>query len=130
MTLEEKKTYHQIHPVQLGVDLLSGFGAVFVLWHQSLWGIAVAFVPSTVVSLYIIANVDLEKYKTSPFGIYTRKHLASNTSDWLRFAGFAVMLMGGWLRLLSVVAVGFLGILLVWCRGLFIPSRPKAEPPR
>ncbi|HTX19396.1 MAG TPA: hypothetical protein VMG34_12140 [Bacteroidota bacterium] len=130
MTLEEKKIYHQIHPVQLGVDFVTGFGAVFMLWQQSLWGIAVAFVPSTLVSLYIIAKVDLERYKASSFGLYARKHLASKSSDWMRFGGFAVMLMGGWLRLWWVIGAGFLGIVFIWCGGLLTPPKAKAEPPR
>ena len=130
MTLEEKKTYHQIHPIQIAVDLLSGFGAVYLLWLHSLWGVVVAFVPSTAVSLYIIAKVDLEKYKSSALGLYVRKHLASKTSDWLRFGGFGIMLMGGWLRLLWVIGVGFLGVLMVWCGGLLTRSKTKPDPRR
>ncbi len=123
MTLEEKKIYHQIHPLQLATDFLTGFGAAYLLWQQSLIiGVCVAFVPSTVMSLYIIAKVDLEKYKASNFGFYVRKHMASKTADWLRFVGFAVMLMGGWLQFLWLVALGFLIVLLVWTKGLFVKS--------
>ena len=131
VTLEEKKIYHQIHPLQLSVDILTGFGAVYLLWQRSLLlGVCCAFIPSTVVSLYIIAKMDLEKYKNSRFGVYVRKHMASKSADWLRFGGFAVMLMGGWLMTLWVVALGFLIVLLIWTKGILAnypaPKNPSA----
>jgi len=131
VTLEEKKTYHQIHPLQLSTDFLTGFGAAYLLWEKSLiLGVCVAFIPSTIMSLYIIAKVDLEKYKASNFGVYVRKHMASKTADWLRFGGFAVMLMGGWLRFIWLVALGFAIVLLVWTKGLFVRSSPQKGSPK
>ena len=123
MTIEEKRIYHQIHPLQLSVDLLTGFGAVYLLWNQHLiLGVCIAFIPSTIVSLYIIAKVDLEKYKGSNFGVYIRKNMGSKSADWLRFGGFAVMLMGGWLNLLWLVAIGFGVVLLIWTKGFIVAS--------
>lgn len=130
MTLEEKRIYHQIHPLQLCTDFLTGFGAVYLLWNQYLFlGVCIAFIPSTIVSLYIIAKMDLEKYKNSNFGVYIRKHMASKSADWLRFGGFAVMLMGGWLKILWLVAVGFVVVLLIWTKGLIITSLRKKKIP-
>ncbi len=119
MTLEEKKIYSQIHPIKLVTDLVTGFGAVYLLWlHYLIVAVCVAFIPSTVVSLYLIAKVNLEKYKNSSFGTYLRRNIASKSSDWIRFGGFVVMLTGGWINMLWLSAVGFLIILYVWMMGL------------
>lgn len=120
MTLEEKKTYSQIHPVKLLTDIVTGFGAVYLLWHHYNLIIAVclAFIPSTVVSLILIAKTDLEKCKDSALGTYLRRHMSSKSSDWIRFGGFVVMLTGGWLNILWLVAVGFFIILFIWTKGL------------
>jgi hypothetical protein len=119
VTLEEKKIYSQIHPVKLFTDIVTGFGAVYLLWqHYLILAICLAFIPSTVVSLMLIAKTDLEKYKESAFGTYLRRHIASKSSDWIRFAGFVVMLTGGWINILGLVAAGFLIILFVWTKGL------------
>jgi len=119
VTLEEKKIYSQIHPVKLLTDIATGFGAVYLLWlHYLVAAVCVAFIPSTVVSLYLIAKVDLERYKDSTFGTYLRRNVASKSSDWIRFAGFVVMLTGGWINRLWLAAVGFLIIVFVWGKGL------------
>ncbi len=130
MTLEEKKIYSQIHPVKLLTDVVTGFGAVYLLWyHDLIAAVCLAFIPSTVVSLILIAKTDLEKYKESAFGTYLRKHMASKSSDWIRFAGFVVMLTGGWINMLWLAAVGFLVILFVWMKGLIFgkPGTPKTH---
>jgi hypothetical protein len=76
-------------------DVVSAFGAVYLLWEQYLIiGVCIAFIPSTVLSMVLIAKVDLEKYKNSAFGVYIRKHMSSKAHDWLRFAGLMVMMVG------------------------------------
>jgi len=119
VTLEEKKIYSQIHPVKLLTDIVTGFGAVYLLWqHYVIFAVCLAFIPSTIVSLILIAKTDLEKYKDTPFGTYFRRNMASKSSDWIRFAGFVVMLTGGWINMLWLAAAGFLIILFVWTKGL------------
>ena len=130
MTLEEKKIYSQIHPVKLCTDIVTGFGAVYLLWeHYLIAAVCVAFIPSTVVSLILIARYDLEKYKDSAFGTYLRRNMASKSSDWIRFAGFVVMLTGGWINMLWLAAAGFLIILFVWTKGLLLAKPPAKKSP-
>ena len=50
--------------------------------------------------------------------------MASKSSDWIRFAGFVVMLTGGWINMLWLAAVGFLIILFVWTKGLIFVRKP------
>jgi hypothetical protein len=130
VTLEEKKIYQQIHPVKLLTDVITGFGSVYLLWlHYNLIAVVcVAFIPSTVVSMVLITKTDLEKYKDSAFGTYLRRHMTSKSSDWIRFAGFVVMLTGGWINKIWLAAAGLVIILFVWMKGLFVrkPGPKKA----
>lgn len=123
MTLQEKKLYHQIHPLQLLTDLLTAFGAVYLLWeHYLVLGVCLAFIPSTVLSMVLIAKVDLEKYKNSAFGVYIRKNMSSKWLDWLRFGGLVVMMVAGWNHWLWLVVSGFLIVLFCWLKGLLMTS--------
>jgi len=108
-------------------DIVTGFGAVYLLWyHYLVVAVCLAFIPSTIASMILIAKTDLEKYKDSPFGIYLRKHMASKSSDWIRFGGFVVMLTGGWINILWLVAAGFLIILFIWMKGLVF-GKPNSK---
>ena len=108
----------------MATDALSAFAAVYLLWEQYLiGGVCMAFIPSTVLAMMLIAKVDLEKYKNSAFGVYIRKHMSSKALDWLRFVGLMVMLIGGWNRFLWLVAIGLCIVLYVWLKGL-IPQKP------
>ncbi|MGA9407085.1 MAG: hypothetical protein WBW71_08135, partial [Bacteroidota bacterium] len=60
------------------------------------------------------------------FGAYLRKDMASKSSDWIRFAGFAVMLTGGWINMLWLVAAGFMIILFIWMKGLIF-GKPASK---
>jgi len=107
-------------------DFISAFGAVYLLWyHYLITGVCVAFIPSTVLSMVLIAKVDLEKYKNSAFGVYIRKHMSSKALDWLRFAGLMVMMLGGWNRWIWLVALGLCIVLYAWVNGL-LPQKSAA----
>jgi hypothetical protein len=108
-------------------DAVSAFGAVYLLWeHYLIVGVCVAFIPSTVLSMVLIAKVDLEKYKNSALGVYVRKHMSSKALDWLRFAGLMIMMVGGWNRWLWLVGVGLSVVLFVWMKGL-LPQRSVSK---
>ena len=128
MTLEEKKIYHQIHPAKLLTDFITGFGAVYLLWEKYiLLSFCVAFIPSTIASLVVIAKSDLEKYKNSAFGTYIRRNMAAKTDDWIRFGGFGVMLIGGWVESFWAIGAGFAVIIFIWTKGLVFPRVPPKE---
>ena len=108
-------------------DVVSAFAAVYLLWeHYLIAGVCIAFIPSTILSMVLIAKVDLEKYKNSALGVYIRKHMSSKALDWLRFAGLMVMMVGGWNRLLWLVGVGLAIVLYVWLKGL-VPQKSAAK---
>lgn len=110
-------------------DVVTAFAAVyFLVGHFLILSLCIAFIPSTIVSMIIMAKSDLEKYKNSAFGVYIRKYMASKSSDWIRFGGFVVMMVGGWNNLLWLITLGFAVILFVWLKGLIFPvAAPKKQ---
>src|SRR5699024_680838 len=68
---QEKKLYHQIHPLKLLTDWITGVISLYILWsHQIVTALIVMFVPSILVSIIIMKYVNLEKLKNFSFGNY------------------------------------------------------------
>ncbi len=119
MNMLEKNLYQQIHPARLTTDWVTGLYACYLLWHQEMVpAIVVAFLPSLVVSLFIVRFVDLNTIKQSSFGRYY-KRTYSKTVDLIRFAGFVLMAAGAWINLLPVIGAGLAVIIGTWTYGLF-----------
>jgi hypothetical protein len=114
----DKTLYHQIHPFKLTTDVIAAFAAVYLFWlHLLIEGLVVAFVPSLVISLFMLKLMDFERQKQSKFGKYVKKYMGRG-ADALRSLGFLVMLAGGWLHLIWLICAGFFVIVFVWTNGL------------
>ncbi len=72
MTLQEKKLYHQIHPLKLATDIAATLPFLYFLWeHKPLPALLVGFVPPILVSAAMMKwTPDLETIKHSRFGRY------------------------------------------------------------
>ena len=122
MNLQEKNLYQQIHPIRIATDWLSGFYACYLFWqHEPIPALVMAFIPSLVVSLFVVKNSDLEKLKNSAFGRYY-KRIYSKSIDLVRFAGFVVMSVSSWYQEWSGIILGVLIVLATWIYGLFTKS--------
>lgn len=127
MTLSEKILYHQIHPLKLLTDVSTAFASTYLLWRHTLaYAILLSIVPSIVVSVVLIKNSDLERYKVSAFGNYLKRYMDSRFVDSSRLFGFLLMMVGGWYRLIWVIIFGFLIIISIWSRGLIIQRKQNA----
>jgi hypothetical protein len=127
MTLNEKILYHQIHPLKLFTDVSTAFASTYLLWrHTLISAIFLSFVPSLVVSLVIIRNSDLEKYKESAFGRYVKRYLDSRFIDTSRLFGFLLMMIGGWYQWVWLIVIGLLIIIFIWQRGLLFHRKQNA----
>jgi len=116
MNLQEKTLYHQIHPVKLLTDWITGFAAIYFLWmRQVVAALLIMFIPPMVVSFVLIRFVDLEKYKSSRFGKYVSRYM-TRAIEAMRFAGYILMAFGGWFHLLWLILLGLAVILLAWLR--------------
>ncbi len=131
MNIIDKTLYHQIHPFKMATDVIAAFLAVYLLWlHLIIEGLFVAFVPSLVISLFMLKLMDFEKQKESKFGKYVKRFMSRGT-DTVRSIGFLIMLVGGWFRFGWLIALGFLVIILTWLNGmLYKRPAPVRSPQR
>ncbi|MCL5020735.1 MAG: hypothetical protein M1339_03545 [Bacteroidetes bacterium] len=120
MNIIDKALYLQIHPFKLATDVIAAFVAVYLLWINLLIpGLVVAFVPSLVISFFMIRVMDLEKEKRSKLGKYVKKYMG-RAADTARSIGFVGMLAGGWFHFVWLIALGFVVVLLSWLNGLIL----------
>jgi hypothetical protein len=124
MTFRERVLYHQIHPVKLATDWLSGIGAAMLLWqHRLLPALLLGLLPPIAVSAVLLRYADLEPYRASALGRYVARFMTRRVEAG-RLAGLLLVWGGAWLRRPVLIAVGFVIILGCWLYGL-LPSRPE-----
>ena len=116
---QEKKLYHQIHPLKLAVDIGVTPVALYLCWlHRLLPAALVAFVPPVVVSLAMIKwTPDLEKLKRSGFGRYIKRYMTP-LIEVIRLLTLVPMAYGAWNHDLRFIALGFAILAIAWCNGI------------
>jgi hypothetical protein len=120
MTLQEKNLYQQIHPARLITDWSSGIAACVMFWMHEFWlGILLSFIPSFIVSLFVIRLADLDSLKTTRFGRYYQRTY-NRTVDLVRFAGFVITAAACWWNFIAGIIAGVMIILATWMYGLFV----------
>ena len=77
MNFQERKLYHQLHPVKLATDIAATFPFLSLLWHQHiLWALCCGFLPPVLVSAIMMKwPPDLEKIRASRAGRYLRTYM-------------------------------------------------------
>jgi len=118
MTFNEKKLYHQVHPLKLFVDISSGFFTTYLSWqHNWFWFLSLMVIPSLITSYLLMWYVNLESLKSSKLGYYLKKYM-TNGMEAFRFSGQIIMWIAAWYHLLFLIVIGFLMIAGGWCSGL------------
>ncbi|MBI5228459.1 hypothetical protein HY988_07750 [Candidatus Micrarchaeota archaeon] len=113
MNFSEKLIYHQIVPVKLAVDIVAGLAALPLCWdHEVLLSLAVGAGPPVVVSAFLLAFVDLEKYKKSDLGKKMKN--SDPILHAARLLGFAISATGAWYHDIWVIAAGLGVIGMCW----------------
>ena len=122
MEKSERVLFHQIHPFKLCVDWLTAFFSLYEFWiHQILIGLVIGFIPSIITSFVLVQYANLEKIKTSRFGVYISKNM-TRFIEIIRMFGYLMAVTGAWVHSLFLIILGFLIILLGWLRGLILPN--------
>jgi hypothetical protein len=123
MTTQEKRLYHQIHPLKLATDITAEIVSLYLFWKRKLIaGIAAALIPAIIASALIIALVDLEKYKQSPLGKYIHTHMTPGAVG-MRILGTIVSHLGAWYRKPALIPSGWMLVLLGWLQGRLWPKK-------
>ena len=118
MTFNEKKLYHQIHPLKLFVDISTGFFTTWLSWqHDWFWFLLLLVIPSLIISYFLIEFANLEPLKDSKFGNYIKIHMTSGMEA-IRFSGQIIMWIAAWYHMIFLIILGFIIIICGWCSGL------------
>ncbi len=119
MSLQEKKLYHQIHPLKLATDIGATFPFLYLLWeHKLLSALVVGFVPPVLVSAAMIKwTPDLERIKRSGFGHYVQRYMTP-AIEAIRLLTLVPIGYGAWAHQASYIVLGFVILITAWCNGL------------
>lgn len=122
MEFRDRVLYHEIHPLKLTTDWLSGLGAAVLLWqHRAGLALLVGLVPPVVVSALLLRFADLTTYRSSAFGRYVARFM-SRGAEAGRLFGLLVFWSGAWWHRSAFIAMGGLIILACWLYGLWFGS--------
>jgi hypothetical protein len=117
----EKRLYSQIHPAKLFTDISMSVVSLCLFWiHNLVPALLLHILPSLLVSYVIIRFSNLDIYAQSPLGGYLAKYMTTRM-QLLRLLGDGVTVVGAWLQLLWVIAIGLVAVVLGWARGRIFP---------
>jgi hypothetical protein len=130
LNLRERILLHQVHPAKLATDWGTGLTAAWLFWdHRLSAALIVGFLPSILMSIYLILRADLTRYGDSPLGRY---FLSPRTrpGDPVRLFGLLVMWGGAWFNSILAAVAGLAIIIAAWGRGLLVKKRGGTAPQR
>ena len=123
MTPQEKRLYHQIHPLKLATDISAEIVSLYLFWkHRLLAGMLVLLVPPVIASTLIMRLANLETYRQSTLGRYIREFMTPSAVA-LRILGTVITHVGAWFRKPALIPLGLAMVLLGWMRGKLLPNR-------
>jgi len=123
LAFRERIVIHQVHPLKLATDWLTGIAAGWLFWSQEpVTALIVGFVPSIIVSLYMVMRVDLGRLADTRAGRYVSSP-RTRPSDGIRFVGLVIAWWGAWIHMVLPIVAGLAVILSGWGKGL-LARRP------
>jgi hypothetical protein len=130
LDIRERILLHQVHPAKLAIDWGTGLIAAWLFWdHMLPAALIVGFIPSILISIYLILRVDLSRYKETRLGRYFISPL-TRPGDPVRLLGLIVMWTGAWFNSILAAAAGLGIIIFGWGKGLLVKKRGRTVPPR
>ena len=122
MTPQEKRLYHQIHPLKLTTDISAEIVSLYLFWkHRLLAGMLVLMLPPVIASTLVMRLANLEAYRQSALGRYIREYMTPSAVA-LRILGTVITHVGAWFRKPVLIPLGLVTVLLGWLRGRLVPG--------
>ncbi|MFT3708485.1 MAG: hypothetical protein QM817_12605 [Archangium sp.] len=122
MTRKERLLFHQLHPLKLLTDFTTSFASAWLLWEARWWeALAVAFLPSFVVTGLLVTFAELDGLQRSPMGRYVSAHMTRAATS-VRIAGQIVMWLGAIAHVSWLLPLGLMIVIFGWLRGLWAPA--------
>jgi hypothetical protein len=130
LDIRERILLHQVHPAKLALDWGTGLMAAWFFWDHNLpAALIVGFLPSILISVYLILRVDLSRCKETRLGRYFASPL-TRPGDPVRLFGLIVMWTGAWINSIPAAAAGLAIIIYGWGKGLLVKKRGRTVPKR
>ena len=118
LTFRERVLYHQIHPAKLFADISTALVAIDLFWRHALVpGLIIALLPPVLVSLVLLSEADLERYRSNPMGAYLRRFMPPWVQA-MRLFGVGVAFYASWHHVPAGIYGGILLVVLCWANGL------------
>jgi len=123
MNIQEKRLYHQIHPVKLATDIGVTFPFLYFFWLHQVWlAFAIGFIPPIIVStVMMVLPPNLEKRKKSALGKYIKRYMTP-VIETIRLLTLAPMAYGSWTHDVFPIVIGVVLLVVAWCNGLIMRS--------
>jgi hypothetical protein len=127
MHIQEKKLYHQIHPLKLATDIGVTVPSLYLFWqHKLIPALLVIFIPPIIVSAAMMKwTPDLERINRSRFGRYIKQYMTP-TIETIRGLTLIPMAYGAWVHQPGYIVLALVILLAAWGNGL-IWKRSGAE---
>jgi hypothetical protein len=126
ITLRERILYHQIHPLKLTTDWISGFVAAWLFWqHRLAAGLVVGFIPPLVASALLLRFANLGSLKDTALGRYIEWNM-TRPMEAVRLAGAMALWLGAWIHQWWLIMFSIVIILAGWLRGTLPPAKGRA----
>jgi len=118
LTLRERVLYHQIHPAKVFADIATALVAIDLFWRHALApGLIIALVAPVLVSVVLVREVNLERYRSSPMGAYLR-HFMPAWVQAVRLFGVGVAFYAAWYHFPFGVVSGLALAAICWANGI------------
>lgn len=112
-SIRARVLYHQIHPVKLATDVVTGVIALRMLWqHRLTLALIVMFVPPIVVSTLLVARGRFGHLVDTYAG--QRMHRMTNLAMAMRLFGMLITSIAAWRAEPTLLVVGAALIAGVW----------------
>ena len=118
LTFGERVLYHQIHPAKLFADIATALIGIDLFWRHELFpGLIIALAPPVLVSVVLLREADLERYRASPMGAYLRRFMPPWVQA-VRLFGVGVAFDAAWQHVPAGVIGGLALVAICWANGI------------
>ena len=106
LSLAERTLYHQVRPLKLATDIGTAAASLVLLWqHRLLVALLVMWVPSIVVTAWLLRSGDFRATRDAPIGDYLRRYMTRGMEG-VRFLGLGLAAAGAWRHAGWLIPVG------------------------
>jgi len=118
LTLSERVLYHQIHPAKLFADISTALIGIDLFWrHELVPALIIALVSPVLVSVVLVREADLERYRSSAMGAYLRRFMPPSVQV-LRIFSVGFAFYAAWQHVTAGIIGSLALVAACWANGI------------